>query len=263
MNRCLLTSFVIAALLAACTDSRSGPAEARLLVSAAVSLSGPLESVVAEFEKANGTRVELNFAGSDTLATQLIAGAEADLFLSADERQMTRVKASGLLEAGTRADLFSNQLAVVVPADRPAAVSGVNDLSTPRVRRLALGDPDAVPAGVYAKRYLQSVGLWEAVSSKVVSLRNVRAVLAAVEAGNVDAGFVYRTDLALADAATMAFAVPIASGPAIRYPGAVLTTSRQRPLARRLLADLQGPVAQQAFEAAGFIVVTGAKRHER
>ena len=227
-----------------------------------MSLSGPLEAVAWEFEELTGTRVDLNFAGSDTLATQLVAGAEVDVFLSADERQMTRVAAEGLLEAGTRADLFSNQLVVVVPSDRTALVVDVYGLSAPDVRRVALGDPDAVPAGVYAKRYLQSAGVWEAVRAKVVSTRNVRAVLAAVEAGNVDAGIVYRTDLVLADHTTLAFAVPNGEGPMIRYPGAALRSTRRLREARLFLAFLREPAARRAFEAAGFIVVSGAERHE-
>ena len=254
----LLTSIAGTLLIAGCAGSRPDVADDHLLVSAAVSLSGPLEVVAADFEQVTGTRVDLNLAGSDTLATQLIAGAEADLFLSADERQMARVEASGLVEVGTRTDLFSNQLVVIVPPDGLATVSGPASLSTARIRRIALGDPDSVPAGVYAKGYLQSSGLWAGVRPKVVPLRNVRAVLAAVEAGNVDAGFVYRTDLGLAGGATMAFAVPRARV-AIRYPGAVLSNRRRSPMAHRFLAFLQEPDARRVFETFNFIVASGGE----
>ena len=259
-----LTTLVAAALLlVGCAESRSDSADDYLLVSAAVSLSGPLEIVAGEFEQMFGTRVELNFAGSNTLATQLIAGVEADVFLSADERQMTRVETAGLVEASTRTDLFSNQLVVVVPTDRMGVVSNVSDLSTSRVGRIAIGDPDAVPAGVYARRYLQFAGVWESVRSKVVLTRDVRAVLAAVETGNVDAGFVYRTDLALVDRATMVFAVPTVGRPEIRYPGAVLTLARGRPAARRFLDFLGEPVTRRIFETAGFIALARGTDHAR
>ena len=248
-------------MLAGCTGASSGSVD-RLRVSAAVSLSGPLQAIAGDFEELTGTRVDLNFAGSDTLGTQLVAGAEADVFLSADNRQMVRVAAAGLLEAATRADLFSNQLVVVVPSDRPSIGEGVRALLAPDLRRIAIGDPDAVPAGVYAKYYLQAEGVWEGVREKVVSMRNVRAVLAAVEAGNVDAGIVYRTDLVLADRATVAFWVPMNDGPSIRYAGAVLRDTDRPELARRFLDFLREPSARQAFETAGFIVVSSVERHE-
>ena len=248
---------LFAAVTAACADT----VEDRLRVSAAVSLSGPLETVVRTFEQATETPVEINFAGSDTLATQIVAGADADLFLSADARQMARVERAGLLAAGTRTDLWSNRLVVAVPADRAEAVSRLRDLATVRIRRVALGDPDAVPAGVYAMQGLRAAGVWEAVQPKVVPMRDVRSVLAAVDAGNVDAGIVYRTDLPLARAAVAVLTVPLAGGQEIRYPGAVLTRSKRPRSARRLLMYLGSPAARSVFGAAGFISVAGGADH--
>ena len=235
----------------------AGEAE-RLVVSAAVSVSEALRAVSGEYARVSGVEVVVNAAGSDTLATQLIAGARADLFLSADDRQMDRAEAAGRILSSTRADLLTNQLVVAVPTDQTRPASSVEDLAKPWVRRFAMGDPDAVPAGVYAQQYLQSVGLWDTVRSKVVPTRDVRAVLAAVEAGNVDAGFVYRTDLIGAKWVSVAFAVPVDQGPRIRYPIAVLTDAPNTVAARRFLGFLRGPEARGIFEEAGFIVVGGA-----
>ena len=118
-----------------------------------------------------------------------------------------------------------------------------------------MGDPDAVPAGVYARQFLQSVGLWSAVRTKVVPTRNVRAVIAAVEAGNADVGFVYRTDLALAESLELAFAIPVDEGPQIRYVAAVAAAAPNESGARQLLAFLRGDIARRIFEDAGFITL--------
>ncbi len=229
-----------------------------VFVSAAVSLSDTLSKVAAGFERATGTRVILNLAGSGLLATQLIEGALVDVFISADETQMNRVAAKALIRRASRIDLLSNQLVVVVPADRAGTVRTVRDLRSDAVRRVAMGDPDAVPAGVYARRYLESIGAWGALRGKIVPTRNVRAVLAAVEAGSADAGFVYRTDATTTSGVVTAFEVPLEAGPSIAYPAAVGRDAPNETDATRFLTFLQGAEARWEFEQAGFIVLHGA-----
>ena len=225
----------------------------RVVVSAAISLSDVLGKIAEDYDRRTGMEVVLNLAGTDTLATQLIAGAPVDLFLSADLVQMDRVADEGRILRATRVDLLANRLAVVVPADRVGSVTRVEDLTLAAVGRIAVGDPDAVPAGVYAKVYLESIGLWREVRDKIVPTRNVRAVLAAVEAGNADVGIVYRTDVVVATGAHLAFEVPVGDGPEICYPAAIVTDARNEDAARRFLDYLRGAAAQQMFEQAGFI----------
>jgi len=244
-------------VLGACSAAGPGRAAPRVVVSAAISVSDALRTVAVEFERADGVAVVLNAAGSDTLATQLIAGARADLFLSADERQMDRVQAAGLIVEGTRVDLLTNQLVVVERIGQPALISGIADLLSPSIRRISMGDPEAVPAGVYARQYLQSVGLWDRVRSKVVPTRNVRAALAAVEAGNADLGIVYQTDLAISPQVRVGYAIPFDEGPTIRYQAAVTTDAEDGSVARRFLAYLRGAEARRIFEAEGFIMADG------
>src|SRR6185437_1435868 len=124
-------------------------------------------------------------------------GAPVDVFVSADEAQMNLVARAGLVQPGTRVDLLSNQLVVVMPKPEAHPLGSARDLAAPAIHRLAMADPGAVPAGVYAKAYLESQGLWSAIQPKVVPTLDVRAALAAVDSGNVDAAFVYRTDAAL------------------------------------------------------------------
>jgi len=228
-----------------------------VVVSVAVSLSGALRKAADEFERATDVTVVLNAGGSDTLATQLLAGARVDLFFSADTRQMDRVVAGGRVVTKTRVDLLSNQLVVVSHIDRVGKVSGVTDLGSSQVRRIAIGDPDSVPAGVYAREFLESVGIWDAVRSKVVPTRNVRAALAAVEAGNADVGFVYRTDVTLADRVGITFVIPVDQGPQIRYVAAVTSDAPHEAAARQLLQFLRSGRARRIFEEAGFIALPG------
>ena len=286
LGMALVAVFVALAVSSACGGSGAAP-PGRVRVSAAISLTEPLERVAAGFERETGTPVELNLAGSSTLAAQILAGAPVDVFVSADERQLDRVAAESLIEPATRVVLLSNRLAVVVPADgnapaRPSpverpvaafppsangdpadlsasvfhriAIGDPADLLAPRFRRIAVGDPAGVPAGVYARGYLVSLGLWDALAPRLVPTRSVRAALAVVEAGDADAGIVYRTDALSSDEVAVAFEVAVDEGPAIAYPAAVLADAPNPAGAARFLAHLQRPAGRDPFRRAGFVV---------
>jgi molybdate transport system substrate-binding protein len=221
-----------------------------VVVSAAASLAGVMERAARAYEGRTGVRVVVNAGASNTLARQIAAGAAVDLFISADESQMDAVQ--GEVVPGTRVDLLSNQLAVAVPADRPRRLQSARELALPGFTRIAVGDPAAVPAGVYAKAYLEKIGIWKAVSARLVPSASVRAALAAVENGAADAAIVYRTDLAATRRASLALSIPPSEGPRIIYPAALIRSGRHRDAATRLLAWLQGAEAFRIFEAAGF-----------
>lgn len=224
-----------------------------VVVSVAASLSDAVGDVANVFEKQTGIQVLVNAAGSQILATQIIEEIPVDVFVSADERQMTRTIARGKMDEGSYLQLLSNQLVVVVPSDRLMGISRPDDLIAQSVRRIALGDPEAVPGGVYAREYLEKEGVWDVLKSKVVPTRNVRAALRAVEAGTVDAGVVYRTDARQSVDAVIAFDVPVGRGPRIIYPAAMSTKPPNPESAMQFFLFLQTSNAQQIFEAYGFI----------
>ena len=226
---------------------------ATVVVSVAASLSDAVGDVANVFEKQTGIQVLVNAAGSQILATQIIEEIPVDVFVSADERQMTRAIAQGKMDKGSYLQLLSNQLVVVVPSDRLMGISRPDDLIAQSVRRIALGDPEAVPGGVYAREYLDKEGVWDVLKSKVVPTRNVRAALRAVEAGTVDAGGVYRTDIRRSGDAVIAFDIPVGRGPRIIYPAAVSTEPPNPESAVQFFSFLQTAKAQQIFEAYGFI----------
>jgi len=227
-----------------------------LTVSAAISLTDALEAAARAFVAAGGHPVRFNFGGSNTLARQIVSGAPVDVYISADEMQMDVVARAGAIDPASRVDLVGNRLAIMTRAGL-APVSDPHALARPEIRRIAVGDPAAVPAGVYARKFLQAAGLWERLQPKTVPVSNVRAALAAVENGSVDAAIVYESDTIVA---TGAVATAIVSGPAaprIVYPAAIVTGSRNRAQAERFLSFLRGPEAAAIFKRYRFIPLIG------
>jgi molybdate transport system substrate-binding protein len=218
-------------------------------VFAAASLADALREIGTAFEAQTGHRVVLSLGGSNDLARQIRAGTPAEVFVSASVERMDEVERAGLVRPGDRLDLLSNRLVVVVPAASAAAPTSADDIVA--VRRLALGDPEAVPAGIYARQWLERRGLWERVRDRVVPTLDVRAALAAVESGNADAGVVYRTDAAISRRVRVALEVPAGEAPRIVYPAALLTASRG-PAARAFFEHLRSPAARAVFERLGF-----------
>ena len=227
------------------------------MVFAAASLTESLQEIAAAYEKQSGDKIVFNFAASGTLARQIEEGAPADIFFSADEAKADALEKKGLLVKETRKSLLGNSLVIVTPPDS-AAIQSPADLTNAAVKRVALGDPRIVPAGTYAKAYLEKSGLWAGVEPKVVPCENVRAVLAAVESGNVDAGVVYKTDAAISKKVKVAFEVPAADGPKISYPAALVANAPHPDAAKKFLGCLTGSEADAVFARHGFIVLSTA-----
>jgi molybdate transport system substrate-binding protein len=223
-----------------------------ILVSAAVSLSAALEELGPQYTRETGVPVRFNFAASNILARQIVEGAAVDAFISADEAQMRLVAEAGLLHAGTRVVLLTNGLAVVTRRDWVRPLRQLADLAGPDVKRIAVGDPAAVPAGVYARRALERAGVWLHVQPRLVPTVSVRAALAAADEGNADAAIVYRTDVAAARHARLAFVLGPREAPPIIYPAAVTTRAPNPEAARAWLEWLRGPTARATFERHGF-----------
>jgi len=230
-----------------------------LRVFAAASLSDALKEIASRYEKVSGDRISLNLGASSTLARQIEEGAPADLFFSADETKMDNLEAKGLVIKQTRKTVLSNTLVLVVAAEQGAAITCPQDLAGPRVKRIALGDPQAVPIGVYAKTYLEGLNLWKAIREKTVPTENVRAALAAVEAGNADASIVYKTDALISKKVKIVFEVPQQDGPKISYPMAIIKDAREPQAAQKLLEHLGSEEAAKVFRKFGFIVVDTPK----
>jgi molybdate transport system substrate-binding protein len=235
-------------LTAACnarSDGEQGP-----IVLAAVSLQEAMTEAANAWTEAGHPAPALSLAGSSALARQVESGAPADIFVSADETWMDELERKGLLRAGTRHTLLGNALVLIapkgnaaVPLDHLRAVLGD--------RRLAMANPEAVPAGRYGKAALESLGLWQDMAPQVAPAENVRAALAMVERGQAPLGVVYATDALASDKVAIVARFPSASHPPIRYPAAVLTASKNADAAP-FLAFLQSDEARRIFARHGF-----------
>jgi molybdate transport system substrate-binding protein len=250
-------ALVAAALLALAACSPAPRTDPPLMIAASVSLTEALGEAAAAYGRERGARVELNFAPSNAIARQILEGATVDVFVSADRRQMDLVQRAGLLQDGSRVLVTGNTLVIVVPSGRRGAATDVGPwpdpapLGTSAVRRLAMGDPAAVPGGVYAKEWLIRAGLWAAVEPKIVPGTSPRAAVAVVETGAVDAAIVYRTDARPSRRHAVVYEVPSEETPDIWYPAAVLKRSRRPDEARRFVEFLRGPAGQALFAAHG------------
>ncbi len=222
-----------------------------LLVSAAASLTQAFREVGQAFEAAHpGTKVAFNFAASDVLLTQIAHGAPADVFASADEVAMNRAEKDHLTLPGTRRDFAANRLVVIAPRLALPATS-LSSLLEPRFKRIAVGSPQTVPAGRYAREALDREGLWVLLLPKLVFTQNVRQALDYVAREEADAALVYATDAAiLPDRVKVAFEV--ATPTPLRYPIAVVRDTGQRARATDFVAFVAGAGGQSILARHGF-----------
>ena len=236
-----------------------GVPDGALTVSAAVSLTDVMGALAGAYSGPGASRLSFNFGASNVLARQIVNGAPVDVFISADEAQMNLVSAAGMVEAGSCAPITENQLAIVVRSDWKGQLPSASALSAPEVRRIAVGDPAAVPAGVYARQYLERLGLWSALERKLVPAASVRGALAAVENGAADTGIVYATDARRGRGLRVAFVVSGSEAPRILYPACVIGTSARKEAARTFLKFLTSPEAARVLREYGFQPVADAR----
>ena len=224
----------------------------QLTVSAAASLTEALREIATRFEASRpGVTVRLNFAASGPLLQQIVQGAPADVFVSADEETVTRGLQARVLDADSRRIFAANMLVLIRPLKGAPDLASPADLVRPEFKRIAIGKPATVPAGRYTQQVLVAAGVWESLQAKLVPSDSVRQVLDYVSRGEAEAGFVYRTDAALM--ATKVHVVGTVGGHVpIRYPAVVVSASPLKALAGDFVAFLSGPVAQDILARRGF-----------
>jgi len=252
------------AMLAVATMPQGVSAQPRgPLVFAASSLQESLTAAADRWARQGHARPVLSFAASSALARQIEAGAPADLFLSADEAWMDALAGKDLLRRGTRVALLGNRLVLVAPRDSRVRLAVVRGFPLPRALgpggRLAVADPQAVPAGKYAKAALVSLGVWPSVAGRLAPAENVRAALAFVERGEAPLGIVYQTDALASGKVRVVGRFPLGSHPPISYPLASLRESRH-PQAEAFRRFLASPAGQAIFRRYGFLAAPGPLR---
>lgn len=228
-----------------------------VMVFAAASMANALAEIETGFEAATGHDLIVSLAGSSALARQIQQGAPADIFISASPDWMDVLEADGLLEPATRFDLLANTLVLIAsdPTAAPVQIGADLDLAGLLADgRLAMALVDSVPAGVYGKAALDSLGLWSSVEAQVAQADNVRAALAFVATGEAPLGIVYATDAAASPDVKVIGIFPTQTHPPIVYPAADLA-NRDTGAETAFLDYLRGPDARAAFERQGFVVL--------
>jgi molybdate transport system substrate-binding protein len=244
------------ALAATGCAGATGPGT-QVTIFAAASLRTALDEVMARCEVDTGVSIRASYAASSALARQIEAGAPADVFISADQDWMNDVAAKGGIRTDTRVDLLGNALVLVAPASAPVSLQGALQIAPGfdlagalGGGRLAVANPDVVPAGKYARAALESLGVWSSVASRLAPAEDVRAALLLVSRAEAPLGIVYRTDAAADPGVVVVDAFPSVTHPPIVYPAAL--TTRAVAASGEVLACLQRPRARAIFDRWGF-----------
>jgi molybdate transport system substrate-binding protein len=225
-----------------------------ITLSVAISMKEAVETLGRQFTQARpGVMLRYNFGSSGELQKQIEAGAPVDLFISAAPRQMDELEQKGLIDPASRRVFARNVLTVIKPAGSVLDISKPADLLDPKVRRIVIGNPRTVPVGQYAEESLKALALWDRVQPKLVFAENVRQALDYVARGEVEAGFVYSTDIPVrAGQVTEAFRPAEDTYRPVTYPVAVVKDSRQPALARAFIDLLMTREGQSALSRLGF-----------
>jgi molybdate transport system substrate-binding protein len=225
---------------------------ADLTISAAASLTNAFKEMAPIFESQNpGVKVRLNFAASGQLLQQIVKGAPADVFASADQETMNQAQQQGFVKADARKNFVSNTLVVIVPKSVKKMPTGLSDLTKAQYQKLAIGLPASVPVGRYTKAVLEKKNLWGLIQPKMIGAQSVRQALDYVARDEVDAGFVYSTDAAIMpDKVSVAFVVPTETP--ILYPIAPLSNSSQYDLAQKFISFVGSTKGQEILAKYGF-----------
>ena len=229
--------------------------EGKVTVFAAASLTNAMQDIAKEYKKEKGVEVVSSFASSSTLARQIEAGAPADLFISADQKWMDYAVEKKSIDTASRATLLGNSLVVVAPKASAQGEINISDktdwTSLLKGGRLAVGDPEHVPAGIYAKEALQKLGAWETLSPKLAPAEDVRGALALVERSEAPLGIVYGSDAVASKGVKVVGTFPEASHQKVEYPLAIVDGHRNAAVSA-FYDYLKGPEASAIFKRYGF-----------
>jgi len=233
--------------------NNSPAARTELIISAAASLTDALKEIQKAYE-GNHTNIKLNFnfGASGTLAQQIIQGAPVDLFLSASTVHMKSLVDQQFIDASHQRNLLMNELVVIIPADRKVTVHKNEDLAKEEIKHVAIGIPETVPAGTYAKEALLHGNMWGPLQSRIVQGKDVRQVLTYVATGNAEAGFVYKTDALTSKKVTIAFHVDPQTYTTVEYPVGIIKATKHSKEALDFYTYLRSEEAQAVFVKFGF-----------
>ena len=229
-----------------------------IVVSAAVSVENAFVKIASLYTERTGTKVNFSFGASGNLEKQIEAGAPVDVFASAGEKEMNQLESKALIDPGTRADFAGNALVLVVPSGSKLKLDSFLQLADPEVKRIAMGNPRTVPAGLYAQQALQNLHLWPKLESRLIFSADVRQALDYVMRGEVDAGIVYATDVGIAGGKVRQVAeAPAGTYGPIRYPIAAVKGCAHPEAAKEFIKLVLSSEGEKILSGYGFRAVKG------
>lgn len=246
-------------LMALCFPAQSRADEEPILVFAAASLGGPLDSLASHYMAETGTPILIAYGSSGTLAQQIRIGADVDLFISADTSWVLRLVADKNAPVLKWEEFLRNHLVLVTSDDLDHRTTAFGPLDGPTIGRIAIADPEAAPAGRYAAAYLQKIGVYDRIHSKLVIQEDVRGVINAVRLGVADVGFAYSSDVAVTGKVRVIENIPDSLYPPIVYGLATMKSGRADKV-ERFVRYLKGPEATAVFTRAGFAIDPALKK---
>ncbi|NRB09333.1 MAG: molybdate ABC transporter substrate-binding protein [Richelia sp.] len=249
----LSSTLVFACSPISSTDSSPRTQSTNLTISAAASLKDAMEEIKPVYVKGKpNIKLTYNFGSSGSLQRQIEQGAPVDVFISAATSKMDTLGKQDLLLNNSRKNLFKNEIVLIVPQEKGIEIKNFPDLGSKSIQKVAMGEPNSVPAGQYAQQVLINLKIFEQVKPKAIFARDVRQVLNYVETGNVDAGIVYASDAKISDKVKVVATAPTNSHSPVVYPVAIVKNTRNAKLAEEFINFLSQGSSRKVFANYGF-----------
>lgn len=234
-------------------DKTADKENTEVTVLAAASLTDALDEIIAEYNKECDDKITTSYAGSGDLVQQIEGGAPCDLFISASKKNMDQLEEKDLIDKNSRKDLLGNSLTLVASKEKAKDVT-MDALTTDKVEKIAIGEPETVPAGNYATQVFDSMKITKKIDDKIVKAKDVKAVLNYVETGDADCGFVYKTDALLLKSGKEVETIDSKHHDPIVYPSAIMKDAPQSEAAKKFYEFLETDYAKKVFKNYGFTV---------
>lgn len=249
--KAILVLIIVSCLLFSGCKNAQSAGTGELTVSAAASLKEPIEKIAELYEKETNVKININLGSSGSLQKQIEEGAPVDLLISAQKSQVDALINKGLIEKGTCKELLTNSLVLIVSNNYDKIINSMDALKNKDIK-LALGEAETVPAGLYAKEFLQNIKLWESLKDRIIYTMDVKAVLNYVESGDAEAGIVYRSDAVNLKSSYIAYMIPTNTHQPIIYPAVVMEKSNNKASAKDFIEFLGKSQSREVFQKYNF-----------
>lgn len=258
MLNIIILLIITSTVIVGCSNENTKPEDTtdktKIMISAAISLTDALGEIKTIYEKNHQVELTFNLGGSGSLAQQIQQGAPSDIFISANQKWMDTLEEEKLIIPSTRTDITGNNIVLITNQSSNLNYNSVDEIKVDDVDKIAIGNPESVPAGKYSEQALQALNMWEELSEndKLVLAKDVRQVLTYVETGNADIGFVYESDAQISDKINILTTVDKSLHDPVVYPAAIISDSEHKEEATAFISFMESEQAQDILRKYGF-----------